>query len=199
MALRLSKLMRDNRHTFMSLLFRIAKAGHYVFLASFLELDMADHDVEFVNLSTEDSIVVFDEMRKVPRKTKYAIEQKARRARVGFEALNDYFTKANRNAFVISNNQIDTLVAEAIHILNKKPEQEMALDLELGKLQDPTAEVTDTQLRTITERLIAQEKNQQRFREAKQLLSQAMAQVAAELSGLWTDDRYVRTLFENLA
>lgn len=89
-ALRLSKILRDNRHTLMSVLQKIADAGHFTFLAIFLELEYAQQKVDFINLHIENHFTQFDSISYLPRDNKYAEAQKIRRFRVAFESLRDY-------------------------------------------------------------------------------------------------------------
>jgi Alw26I/Eco31I/Esp3I family type II restriction endonuclease len=105
-ALRLSKLLRDNRHTLMSILQRIADAEHFTFLGTFLELEYAEQEVKFVNLRVENHITQLDQITYFPSVTKYADEQKARRCRVAFESLRNYFRKESRNTYVVTTPQI---------------------------------------------------------------------------------------------
>jgi Alw26I/Eco31I/Esp3I family type II restriction endonuclease len=81
-ALRLSKLLRDNRHTYMSLLKMILDGGSYTFLTSLLHLEAADYDPEFVELSARNHLTSFKTINRKSRLTKYATEQKARRIRI---------------------------------------------------------------------------------------------------------------------
>jgi len=73
-ALRLSKLLRDNRHTVMAVLKSVAAAGHLAFLVTYLELGRADYEVDFKELRVENHITRFSEMIHAPRETKYAVE-----------------------------------------------------------------------------------------------------------------------------
>ena len=98
-ALRLSKILRDNRHSFMAILREIERAGHHAFLFSLLHLECADHDVEFDGLRVLDHVTQFTAQRRTRRTTKYAIEQKARRCRIALESLRTYFKKKNRSVF----------------------------------------------------------------------------------------------------
>eukprot|EP01034_Spumella_vulgaris_P039326 gene39326-48588_t len=63
-ALRLSKILRDNRHTYMYILKRLQDQGHLTFLASLLHLEAADYEIEFENLRTQDHLTFFDAMKK---------------------------------------------------------------------------------------------------------------------------------------
>ena len=89
-ALRISKLLRDNRHTLMRILERIADAGHFTFLATLLGLKFATYNVGFVNLRVLNHLTQFDQIQHSPRTAKYVVEQQARRLRVAFDALQDY-------------------------------------------------------------------------------------------------------------
>jgi Alw26I/Eco31I/Esp3I family type II restriction endonuclease len=134
MALRLSKLLRDNRHTVMALFGRLASEGHFAFLCTFLELEHAMFNVEFINVHAEDHLTQFDAMNRSPRTTKYGIEQKARRIRVAFAALRDYVEKENRNAFVITTPQIESKIEEALEALRSAPQEIRSLDQSLQNL-----------------------------------------------------------------
>jgi hypothetical protein len=190
-ALRLSKLLRDNRHTLMRVLERIADAGHFAFLATFLGLDCAKHDVEFVNLRVENHLTLFDQLVHSARTTKYAVEQQARRLRVAFDALRDYIGKENRNAFVISNDRIEEAIRNAICELDAAPDRERRLDEELRNVL--SAEVpSDEELRYVVVKVPSVQNEPAEFARARAALQQAMDLVAEELSVLWDDERYVR-------
>ena len=197
-ALRLSKLLRDNRHTLMRLLERIADAGHFTFLATFLGLDCAKHDVEFVNLRVENHLTRFDQMVHSARTTKYAAEQQARRLRVAFDALRDYFGKENRNAFVISNDQIEESIRHAICELDAASDSVKRLDEELKAVV--SAEVaSDAVLRDVAAKVPTGQNESASFKQARIALQNAMDLVADELSILWDDERYVRAVLEEAA
>jgi Alw26I/Eco31I/Esp3I family type II restriction endonuclease len=192
MALRLSKLLRDNRHTLMRVLERIAYAGHFTFLATFLGLDCAKHDVEFVKLRVENHLTRFDEMIYSPRTTKYAVEQQARRLRVAFDALRDYVGKENRNAFVISTDRTEKEIRNAICELEASASGIKELD---EKLRDVlSAEVpSDEGLRDAVVKVPSARNEPAEFARARAALQRAMDLVAEELALRWWDDeRYVR-------
>ena len=197
-ALRLSKLLRDNLHTLMRVLERIADSGHFTFLATFLGLDCAKHGVEFVNLRVEDHLTRFDKMVHSARMTKYAVEQQARRLRVAFDALRDYFGKENRNAFVISNDEIEQSIRQAICELDATPDSVKRLDEELKAVV--SAEVaSDEELREVAAQVPNTQDEPARFKQARTALQKAMGLVAEELSTLWDDERYVRAILEEEA
>lgn len=190
-ALRISKLMRDNRHTLMRVLERVANAGHFTFLATFLGLDCAGHDVEFVNLRVENHLTRFDKLVHVPRTTKYAIEQQARRLRVAFDVLRDYVGKENRNAYVISSDRIEEAIRNAMCELDAAPDRVRRLDKELRSVL--SAEVpSDEALREVVVKVPSARDEPTEFARARDAMHRAMDLVAEELSALWDDERYVR-------
>lgn len=189
-ALRISKLLRDNRHTLMRVLERIAASGRFTFLATFLGLDCADHDVEFVNLRVEKHLTRLDRLVHSPRTTKYAVEQKARRLRVAFDALRDYVGKENRNAFVISNDGIEAAIREAICELDAAG-RVRRLDRELAAVLS-TEVSSDEVLRDVVVKVPSTQNEPAEFRRARAALQRAMNLVAKDLSAMWDDERYVR-------
>ncbi len=194
-ALRLSKLLRDNRHTLMRVLERIAGAGHYAFLATFLGLECAKYDVEFVNLRAVKHITRFDKMVHTERTTKYAGEQQARRLRVAFDALKDYFAKENRNAYVIENAAIEKLIRTAICSLDGTGKDIKQLDKDLdAALSSEIA--SDGALRKVATKVPSAKEEPAEFKKARAALRAAMNLVATELSQLWDDERYVRAVLE---
>src|SRR5439155_2048847 len=100
-ALRLSKMLRDNRHTAMHMLNTVARDGDLTFLTTLLGLPYADKDPKFDGVHVEGGLVQYDQLLVRERATTYAVEQKARRLRVAFEALRDYVLKDGRNALLV--------------------------------------------------------------------------------------------------
>lgn len=192
-ALRLSKLLRDNRHTFMHFLDRLARAGHLTFLATYLHLGVADYDVSFVNLIVAGHITRFDRLSLTPRETKYALEQKARRLRVGVESLVQYATKGSRNEFVVSDEETERLITSILRVLNDVPEEVKALDRQLSVLCSVDARPSDFKLRDLVISLATVPDNLPAFVTAREQFERIMLEVACKLSALWDDARYVRT------
>jgi Alw26I/Eco31I/Esp3I family type II restriction endonuclease len=190
-ALRLSKLLRDNRHSFMACLREIECSGHQAFLVSLLNLECADFDVEFVGLKVANHVTAFTARKRKPRTTKYAVEQKARRCRIALESLRTYFKKKNRNAFVISTPAIKDATSTAIAALGAEPEQLQKFDKQVARiLKLRKQEAIDSGFRKLLRRVPAEWPEQ--FLAAKNSLESAMAAVAKELSAQWNDERYVR-------
>ncbi len=189
-ALRLSKLLRDNRHSFMAILRQIEQADQRSFLLFLLNLDFADFDVSFEGLRVVDHVTHFSAMHRTPRTTKYAIEQKARRCRIAFDALRAYFKKKNRNEFVVSTPVSDAAVENAIHVLEAAPAELQKIDRQVARVLKKSGGSFDTGFR----RLLRQVPPvwPQHLRMAKEIVGEAMADIARELSRRWEDERYVR-------
>jgi len=190
-ALRLSKMLRDNRHSAMHMLNALAEAGHLAFLTTLLGLPYADHDPKFEGAYVEDGLVKYEELVVRERATVYAAEQKARRIRVAFEALHDYVSKDGRNALLVKSNEIMGKLKGALAALAGCPRSVKVLDEELKAIfaEDPPSE---EKLRSVVSRLPAPAAEPTCFTRARSLLREAMQLVGKDLSGRWTDDRYVR-------
>lgn len=191
-ALRLSKLLRDNRHTFMAVLQQVEQEGRFAFLLFLLNLEFADVDVEFVGLRVLAHLTRFSEIKATPRTTKYAAEQKARRCRIALRALRDYFEKDNRSAYVISTSASCHMIRQALDLIGAQPEVFKALDAQTADLLQRTSSDNDLEdgLRRLVNALPAKWPTE--FFRAKALLGEAMALASAELAGRWNDERYVR-------
>jgi hypothetical protein len=187
-ALRLSKLLRDNRHTFMTILREIADDGRFTFLAIFLGLEYAAKEPEFVNLRIQEHRTAFDAIREKERGTKYVIEQQARRVRVAFTSLAEYFTKENRNEHVIRDAKTDSFIQQARILLTSQPEEMTRLDI---ALQTAIEQKSEEQLRMLVQQIPCPD-DIPVFVEARRLLESSIALIAQQLLVRWDDPRYVR-------
>jgi Alw26I/Eco31I/Esp3I family type II restriction endonuclease len=190
-ALRLSKLLRDNRHVVMLLLREIARWRHFAFLLSLLHLDFANFDVKFKNLRIEDSVTTYEGIIRTKRETKYAVEQKARRCRIASGELEGYFTKENRSIYVVWNDTVEERLKLALGKLNKKSKEIGDLNIKLSSILEGPPEQQDALLRDAVNEM-SQLGEQISFQEAKAALESVMTEVAQLLSAKWTDERYVR-------
>lgn len=190
-ALRLSKILRDNRHTLMSVLQIIADAGHFTFLATFLELEYAEQKVEFVNLHFENHVTQFERISYLPRETKYVEEQKARRCRIAFESLRDYFRKRTRNAYVVNTSQIEGEIVNTLGFLKCSSSAIQDLDKQISKLLSSSSDISEEDSFHIIVKCIPRE-YPINFVEAKKRIAVVMQLAAVELSNQWDSDRYVR-------
>lgn len=190
-ALRLSKMMRDNRHSAMHVLHLVRSTGHSVFLASLLGLEYADRNVEFEDVRVEGGVVAYGRMRVEPRETKYAVEQKARRLRVAMLALDDYVEKESRNALLISTPEIKAEIKAVLKALLDVPREIMTLDKRIDAVLD-SDEPSEEALRVIVAALPSPEQRPPSFAVALDHLKRAADLIGEEISRRWTDERYVR-------
>jgi hypothetical protein len=173
-------------------LWGIATSGALAFLATLLELGRADGDVDFINLRIEGHLTVYDRVQRTTRMTKYAETQKARRCRVAFTELFEYFEKGNRNAFVVRTIKSDRLLAAAIAKLQEVSPMTAEIDQAITAALNADPVDADAKFRRLLARLEIVQPPQ--FAEAFALLRAHMDEVAAELASRWNDDRYVRDL-----
>ncbi len=195
-AQRLSKLLRDNRHTVMYILGDVARAGHYAFLATFLGLERASQEPRFENLRVENHLTVYDALTLKPRATKYVGEQKARRLRVAFTALREYVGKENRNAYLVTDETIKARVSAALAALATAPAEVKSLDEEI-RLAATAETPQEETLRALAERVPTSVTEPTAFKTARAELSGAMGFVATRLAAMWTAERYVREVVED--
>lgn len=193
-ALRLSKIMRDNQRQAIGFLAALRLKGHATFLASLLELNHADFDVDFEDLRIE-NFVTRCELTMSPRGTKYAAEQKARRLRVGFEALAKYASKKNRHFKAIVTPKIEASLDSAFASLRSRSRKLQLFDAAiLGLVEKAGTKKAEESLREICGKVPRLEAVP-RFVLAKTHLRDAMKGVAAALAAMWNDERYVREEF----
>lgn len=201
LALRLSKALRDNQRVAMHMLVEVFRSGHLTFLASLLGLNHADYNVEFENLRVTNFVPVFDSIQRTSRKTKYATEQKARRLRIGFEALRGYGEKENRHISIITDivalgGQVSA--EEAIQALSQTDSSISELDRDLALiLEKSNASAGEQDLRLISSS-IPELNDYDMFLDARAGLVDAITRIASILSDFWDSDRYVRTPFEEI-
>jgi Alw26I/Eco31I/Esp3I family type II restriction endonuclease len=189
-ALRLSKLLRDNRHTLMHYLQRLAETGHFAFLTTLLELYWADYDVVFEGVRGEGGIVVFDKQVRTKRITKYAAEQKVRRLRIGFAELFTYFKKESRNAYVVASATSESHIVGTLADLQKANAAVKGLNSNLGDaLNSPQSQIESRLLRMLPE---IDKLSPKVFERARQQLQAAVDETGEQLSKMWNAERYVR-------
>lgn len=191
-ALRLSKVMRDNQRAAMGFLAHLLEGEHTAFLATLLELDYADYDVVFEDLQIVDFVTVFRTAVYTSRTTKYAIEQKSRRVRIGFEALRAYAAKGNRHFHTLSEPTIELAIQQAESHLADVPPSIKVLNLEIiNVLNQPGTSIYENKLREVCAN-IPNLNSEPCFKLAHDSIKDAMQVVATLLTGMWESDRYVR-------
>lgn len=118
-ALRLSRVMRDNRNVAMMLLAEFMKEREYLFLLTLLNLGYADYEYEIKAGSAQiNNHVVTADFLCQKSTLRYVNIQKARKIRIAFSSLADYAKKENRNGFMYTNQEIEVLKARAFDLLH---------------------------------------------------------------------------------
>lgn len=190
-ALRLSKVLRDNRHAYMAILNGLFSAGHLAYLASLLHLKAADRVCTFVNLRAENHITKFDRLEELRRDTKYTTEQKARRLAIGFDSLRDYFKKENRNKFAFDPAVVSKALQDCNTLLSES-------DADLASLNHMLAAALSHDKDSEPMRAAATaidaycSTNPHVFHKITKIIRAAMLSLAEALTERWNDDRYAR-------
>lgn len=192
-ALRLSRVMRDNRNIAMMLLADFIDRGEYLFLFTLLNLEYADYEYDIVpgSIKINNQILTVDFSRKTST-LRYVNIQKTRKIRVAFSSLSEYAKKENRNGYTYTNSQIEALKRKAFSILsgigNNMKNQNTAL---IAALSDETR--VDSELKAFLSSVDYKTlKLTQEFVEVKKILIQIMELVSAKLSSNWDSPRYSR-------
>lgn len=196
-ALKLSRIMRDNRNIAMMLLADFVKHDEFLFLLTLLNLNYADYDYEIdpTTLNFNNQIVTVEFISK-PSTLRYVNIQKIRKIRVAFSSLIDYANKENRNGFMYTNDEIEHLKQQAFSTLssvntflsNKNKDLKSAISNEA---------TTDTDLEIFLQNIDYTELlDVPQFKEVKNLLVKIMSIVADTLSSKWDDSRYSRDIDE---
>ncbi len=195
-ALRLSRVMRDNRNIAMMLLADFIEKSEYLFLLSLLHLEYADYDYEIVPGSTQikNQIVTVRFTRRAST-LRYVSIQKTRKIRVAFSSLAEYARKENRNGYMFSSEEISRLKTEAFSLLTKVS---VALkDYNRTLVTALSDDGSDAEIEQFISSIDYNEiKQTPEFIEVKSLLVRIMELVADELSSNWDDPRYAREISE---
>lgn len=196
-ALRLSKIMRDNRNIALMLLSKFMTSGECLFLLSLLNLQYADYQYQIIPDSQEiyNHIVTIDFTYETSS-LRYVTIQKRRKIRIAFESLSDYATKDNRNGFIYNSPTIEQLKSTIFDILSSVPQEYKILNSKLcsiisnpvisdNEIESFLNEVDYNKLLSLNEYVAAKEK-----------LYEIMSLVAQELSNNWDSARYSREIEE---
>ena len=191
-ALRLSRIMRDNRNIAMMLLHFFMEHKEYAFLLSLLNLPYADYQYEIIpgSISIKNQIVtaVFEKSQST---LKYVNIQKARKVRVAFSSLEEYAGKENRNGYTFTNQEIEALKSRSLETLSRLRPSLASLN------NDLEAALSDLDSESAIERTIGRIDCGQlaripEYSEVKRNLVRIMEIVADALSSMWDSPRYSR-------
>ncbi len=194
-ALRLSKMLRDNQRNAMAMLSLLYDREAFSLLVYLLELDYADFKVGFENLRAENFITIFDSISKERRNTKYSIEQKARRIRIGMEALRSFREKENRHLFLVDEKVMEEAIDEIQSLLEEEGAEFLKLNDRIKEVIQPNSGVIlEVELRKLIADLPTGKVEV--LEKCKGILFSKMEVISESISDMWTDDRYVRAPFE---
>ena len=195
-ALKLSRVMRDNRNVALQLLAEILKKGHYLFLLSLMNLQYADYKYTLI----EDSVSIQNQIVKAkflksPSSLQYVTIQKTRKILVAINSLLEYAEKDNRNGYNFTNDEIQFLknklftLLENTDIYLKEKNDELINALSNKKNSE---KLIKNFLSSIDYNKILNYKN---FIESKEILKEIMDIVAENISSEWFSPRYSRDNF----
>ena len=197
-ALRLSRVMRDNRNIAMMLLAEFITKQEYLFLLTLLHLEYADYDYEIipesVNIANHIVTVSFAQKASTLR---YVNIQKTRKIRVAFSSLLEYAKKVNRNGFMFSSPRIAQLKEYAFAELASLSPELKATNQSLVSALSSDDNV-DNEIEAFLDSIDYDSiKSTSAFVKVKALLIDIMEEVATELAANWDDPRYSREIAED--
>lgn len=196
-ALKLSRIMRDNRNVAMILLYSLFRNNELLFLYSFLNLQYADFEYAILTDTIQvNNHIITAQFERHVSSLKYVTNQKVRKVRVAFFSLIEYAEKENRNGYMFSNQATKVLWREALKTLDSVNSEYKELNNEL-KLALISESETHSKLSEFVEKTSYSEIQEiPAFVTAKEHLKKIMQIVAIELNNHWDDSRYSRTDYD---
>lgn len=195
-ALRLSRVMRDNRNIAMMLLSDFIDKKEFLFLLTLLHLEYADYDYEIIPDSTtiHNQIVTVQFSRRAST-LRYVSIQKTRKIRVAFSSLAEYAKKDNRNGYMYSNAKILDMKSRAFSLLSRvaEPLKESNRVLYAALSEDGSDADIEQFIASVDYHAVKQTPE---YTEVRRILIDIMELVATELASNWDDPRYSREIAE---
>lgn len=188
-ALRLSRIMRDNRYNALMLLGRFLRDGEYLFLYSLLNLEYARYSYE-INQIFIDSHIVTARFSQNESNLKYIQIQQARKVRVAYKALDEYYQKESRNGLEVSIGENEPLFNECRRLIASLNSR-YSTQYTMLRSAVETANATESQYIAAIQR-IPSIANEPEIQACKALIVRMMDNIAAVLESMWDDDRYTR-------
>jgi Alw26I/Eco31I/Esp3I family type II restriction endonuclease len=188
-ALRLSRIMRDNRFNALLLLGSFLEKEEYLFLYSLLNLEYAAYSYD-INRVYVDSHIVTADFRRTISNLKYVHIQQARKVRVAFSSLGEYYRKERRNGLEISLPRIEALFDECIRVLEPLNTRYSAMKSSLARVL--TKEDASDEMYISVIQAMPALKDEPEIKQCKALAVEIMDTIAENLSSRWDDDRYIR-------
>lgn len=196
-ALRLSRVMRDNRNIALMLLADFLNKKEYLFLLTLMHLEYADFDYDIIPNSTKiiNHIITAD-FSRTKSALRYVTIQKTRKIRVAFSSLFEYARKDNRNGYMYTNDDIKNIKNDIFIMLTNVDKSLIKINEQLISLLT-TPDVSDVEIEKFIGKIDYNKiKNDHTYTIAREKLSTIMAIVAREIAANWDSPRYSREILD---
>lgn len=200
-AVKLSRVLRDNRHNAMMLLERLMLDGHLVFLTTFLNLLYANYEYDISDWWMDDKSTVYVNFSVRPSTLEYSRIKKARRIRVAFQALSTYAQKENRNGLLVEFAGANALYAEIERAASAFESPHYYQDLNEALAEELSEDFSDAEaLKNIADGLPCSDvfEGDRQYQAAKHAIDTYMDGVGKRLASMWDDPRYTRTDYDDM-
>lgn len=200
-AVKLSRVLRDNRHNAMMLLERLMLDGHLVFLTTFLNLLYANYECDISDWWMDDKSTVYVNFSVRPSTLEYSRIKKARRIRVAFQALSTYAQKENRNGLLVEFAGANALYAEIERAASAFESPHYYQDLNEALAEELSEDFSDAEtLKNIADGLPCSDvfEGDRQYQAAKHAIDAYMDGVGKCLASMWDDPRYTRTDYDDM-
>lgn len=197
-AVKLSRIMRDNRHNAMWLLGELLRRGHYLYLATLLNLNYADFTYNNPQIDIHKDATVVIDFDSRPSNLKYKQVQKSRRLRVGFQALRDYNAKENRNWYTVNNDKNIGILDSAEGVLADFESQHGELNNLLANFFANDF-VDDEAIKEVVDEIPSSIalNDDPRYVNARSEVQRYMDNIGLHLADMWNDPRYARDVYDD--
>ena len=200
-AVKLSRVLRDNRHNAMMLLERLMLDGHLVFLTTFLNLLYANYEYDISDWWMDDKSTVYVNFSVRPSTLEYTRIKKARRIRVAFQALSTYAQKENRNGLLVEFAGANALYTEIERAASAFESPHYYQDLNEALAEELSEDFSDAEtLKNIADGLPCSDvfEGDRQYQAAKHAIDAYMDGVGKRLASMWDDPRYTRTDYDDM-
>lgn len=200
-AVKLSRVLRDNRHNAMMLLERLMLDGHLVFLTTFLNLLYANYEYEISDWWMDDKSTVYVNFSVRPSTLEYSRIKKARRIRIAFQALSTYAQKENRNGLLVEFAGANALYTEIERAASAFESPHYYQDLNEALAEELSEDFSDAEtLKNIADGLPCSDafEGDRQYQAAKHAIDAYMDGVGKRLASMWDDPRYTRTDYDDM-
>jgi Alw26I/Eco31I/Esp3I family type II restriction endonuclease len=191
-ALRLAKILRDNRYNAMEILAKLLDDSLLAVLVSYLNLDYASRAYHLIDWEVQDGVLEAQFMES-DSSLEYTRIQKARRFRVAIQSLRDYSEKERRNGLNIDLPENETLYEECKATVKRVDYGCADIDeLIRGFIEGNSG--SDEDAKAVIDQLPNDRalNSDECIIQVKQIIFKMIQNIAAMLSSAWDDPRYSR-------